>query len=153
MNKLKKGRRKKKTPKNNALRQRAARGRGGQRRVEKNRDKRCKGRNERARRMTVYGSVCHSRFRLAARFEESEKGIKKVKASGANKQLGGDAGSYWCLESAVVRCQCGGKTKIGQEYRWHKNIQKTFFWGVCVCIHICREQTLRSQLGDQADVA
>lgn len=43
-----------------------------------------------------------SRFMLPAQFEESKKGIKKAKGSEANKQLGGDAGSYWCLETAVV---------------------------------------------------
>lgn len=79
MNKWKKGK------KNNALTHGGQREEGGQRRVEKNRDKRCKERNEEARRMTVYASLCHSPFMLAARLEESEKGIKKVKASGANR--------------------------------------------------------------------
>lgn len=106
--------------------------------------------------MTVYASLCHSRFMLAARFEESEKGIKKRKGLGEKQAAG-----RWCwfilVSGNCHGCRCGGKTEINQEFRWHRNIQMTSF-GVCVCVcagsvHTCREQTRRSQLGDRADVA
>lgn len=83
---------------------------------------------------------------LVPRFEESEKRIKKAKASGANKQLGGDAGSCWCLETAVVCCQCGGK-RDWLRIQMHRNNQMASF---DVCAHV--QRALQFQLGDQADV-
>lgn len=127
-------------------RQTTARRGGYQRRVEKNRDKRCKGRKERARQMTVYASLCHSRFMLAARFEEKEKEIKKKKKK---KRPQGQTSSqvmlvHTRLGTAVARRRrCGGKTEFGREFRWHRNSFSIFcVTQVCVCMCVRRANTL-----------
>lgn len=120
-------------------RQSTVRGGGGQKADGKDRDKWCKEKNERARRMPLYAALCHSRFMLEARFEETKKWMteKEEKALEANRQQGGDAGSYWCLWTCHGVLLMWWKNRAWWGIQMCRNLKMTSF-DMCVCVCVCR---------------